>query len=498
MTTSPRPRWPTLRWPTLGWPTLRPRLVADVLAGHSAVALALGALIYLVCLTGVLCVFIDELQLWEAPAPAPAAFDPNASDRLVGEAIRLAGGPAKAPLVFLRAPTTPRERTMVSIGPRSWTVAPSGGLVPLQLPWTGFLARLHYTLSLPAPWGEALVGLLGMGLFSLLLSGVLAHPRILRDAFVLRLGGSRRLQEADLHNRLGVWGLPFHLAVTLTGALFGLANLLFVVVASLGLHGDTAAVSRALGGPQVRADARPAALPPLARMVAQSRALTPGSQLYDFGLTAPGTAGAHVTVEVTAPGRLPRGEDATFDSRGRLLGRTRYATGDLGLQLYSGAVQVHFGVFGGLPVRLAYGVLGLALCWVCAGGTTIWLARRRDQGRPAPRLETAWSAWVWSCPLALALAALRTPLPAGPVFWLALPAAVALGQAPWAVRRRGDGAARLYRLALSAALLAVGVQRLPSCLPSATALSVDVALLAVAAALLLSSAAAPAASVRAA
>lgn len=441
----------------LGWPTLPSRLVANILAGHSAVALALGALIYLVCLSGTLCVFIDELELWEQPTPAPSAFNPARSDQIVGQAIALVGSVAKAPVIFLRAPVTPRQRPVVSIGARQWAVTSSGALVPLRLPWTRFLAELHYTLTLPGPWGEMLVGLLGMGLLSLLISGVLAHPRVLRDAFVLRLGGARRLQEADLHNRLGVWGLPFHLAVTLTGALFGLANLLYLLIGALGFHGDTGRASAVLNGAALAADARPAPLPPLGRIVADARRLSPGSQLSYIGVAAPGTRGARVTVEVTAPGRLPRGDITVFDATGRPMEHRRYASGDLGLQLYSASVQVHVGVFGGLPVRMAYGILGLTLCWVSAGGTTIWLARRRDQGRPIPRLEHAWSACVWGAPIALALAAVPNFAGAGTTFWTTWLLALLSSQAPSLRQLSQETVDRIYRATLSLVMfVAVG------------------------------------------
>jgi uncharacterized iron-regulated membrane protein len=444
--------------PRLSWPTLPARFTADVLAGHSAVALALGGLIYLVCLTGTLCVFIDELQLWEAPSPGPSRFDPALSTRAIAGAIEAVGGPAKAPIVFLRAPVTPRERAVVSIGERRWAVRPDGRLAPLQLPWTAFLEALHYTLTLPAPWGELAVGGLGAALFSLLVSGVLAHPRILRDAFLLRLGGSVRLQEADLHNRLGVWGLPFHLAVTLSGALFGLAGLVAMALGAVGQGARAVPVQAAFLGPRVAADPRPAPLPPLGRAVAESLARTPGSQLFYLSVAAPGTRGAEATVEVSPPDRLPRGDVSDFDARGRRIGGAPFASGALGLQLYSGAAQVHFGFFGGLPVRLAYGVLGWALCWVCAGGTSIWLVRRRDRGRPAPRLEAAWAACVWGAPAALAVAALPLGWSPAATFWVGLVLLLAASQL--GAGRTGRLAPdRLFRAVLAVALLACAIGR---------------------------------------
>ncbi len=455
--------------------------MANGLAGHSAVALALGALIYLVCLTGTICVFVDELELWEQPAPAPAAFDPASADRLVADALTLSGGPAKAGVVVLRGPTNPRQRTVVSVGRRRWTVDPAGRLIPLHLPWTDFIAELHYDLTAPQPWGEATVGLLGMALLSLLISGVLAHPRILRDAFVLRLGGGRRLREADLHNRMGVWGLPFHVAVTLTGALFGFASLVGFAVAAFGFHGDTGRAAEALGGPQRAADARPAPLPSLSRAIAEAEAAHPDSNLYYLALTAPGTRGETVRTDVTVPGRLPRGDDMTFDAAGRKVSEMRYATGDFGLQLYSGAVQVHVGAFGGLPVRLAYGVLGLALTWICASGTRIWLARRRDRGRPAARLEHAWSACIWGAPVALALATLRTPFGPTVIFWGSLVIALALSQTPLTRGRSQDAVAQAYQLALAALLLVLVAAHLPASLQNGVALAVEAGGLAAAA-----------------
>ena len=91
--------------------------------------------------------------------------------------------------------------------------------------------------------GGILVGLIGVALLSSLISGILAHPRIFRDAFHLRLGGSKRLQEADFHNRLGVWALPFHIIISLTGAFLGLTT---IIVGVLGM----AKAFETLRGPQ--------------------------------------------------------------------------------------------------------------------------------------------------------------------------------------------------------------------------------------------------------
>jgi uncharacterized iron-regulated membrane protein len=284
------------------------------------------------------------------------------------------------------------------------------------------------TLTAPAPWGSLAVGIAGAALLSLILSGVLAHPRIFRDAFHLRLGGSARLREADLHNRLSVWGLPFHLAVTLTGALFGLSNLVILAIAAVGFHGDTGRAMAPVTGPSLPIDAHPAAYPDLEALVRKAQARLPGSELYYVGLQSPGVRSASVDVELGAPDRLPRGEDFFFDVQGREIGRTRFLTGPVGLQAYSAAARLHFGTFGGLPVRLVYVLLGAALSFVCASGVTIWLERRADRGRPAPRLRSAWLGWTWGVPGALLVAAVASPvLPPSWSFWACALGAPAVG-----------------------------------------------------------------------
>ena len=149
--------------------------------------------------------------------------------------------------------------------------------------------------------------------------------------------------------------------------------------------------------------------PGAARALRQS----PGGRLGYIGVERAGTAGARIIVEVAAPGRLPRGEDFYFDSTGRQIGRGRSSsTGSVGMQAYSAAAQLHFGFFGGLPVRLVYVALGRR-----PGPSSRRPAspsgspRRRDRGKPSVRLRRAWMAWTWGVPAGLALAALASPYP---------------------------------------------------------------------------------------
>lgn len=404
---------------------------ATLLATHSALGLAFGALIYLVCVTGAVSVLVDELKLLEQPDPRPEAIQPGAIDRAV-EAV-LAQWPHTQSL-YAVAPTTSHQRlTITAYGPGGdhGFLASGAGVVRAEhTPFSDFVTSLHMTLTAPAPIGSLVVGLAGAALLALILSGVLAHPRIFRDAFRLKLNGSVRLREADLHNRLSVWGLPFHVVVTLTGAFFGLANLAIITIAAICFQNDAARVLAPMTGPVVAADARPAPMPDLDSLVRRAEADLPGSSLYYVGLRAPGTQGMRVEVEVSPHGRLPRGEDVYFDAAGREIGRSRFVTGALGLQAYAAAAQLHFGFFGGLPVRIIYVVLGAALSYICATGVTIWLARRASRGKPSARLKGLWLGWTWGAPAAL-LAAGALGKVASPawVFWICALTAAGIGLA---------------------------------------------------------------------
>ena len=53
-------------------------------------------------------------------------------------------------------------------------------------------------------------------------------------------------------------------------------------------------------------------------------------------------------------------------------------------------------------------MLGLGLTYLAASGVNIWLARRRDKGRPAPGWERIWSATIWGQPASIAGAAVAS------------------------------------------------------------------------------------------
>jgi uncharacterized iron-regulated membrane protein len=384
--------------------------VRAVLKGHSSLGLAFAAAIYLVCLTGSIVVFAHEFERWElAGSPRVEHASPQAVQRALTEAVRQAGEGVEHGYIQMPSPALPQMVVSIDThdGPDITWIADANGKLATRgdRPLTEFLTRLHINLHLPQSWGVFLVGMTGVTLLSSLISGILAHPRILRDAFHLRIGGSKRLQEADLHNRLGVWALPFHVIVSLTGALLGLTTLIVGVLGLALFQGDVNKVYALFIPQEPKEDARPAPVIDLVPMFADLSRRVPGGRIDLVMLEHPTEMGGAALFNVEHDdGRLANTDAFAFDRVGKLYYAKHAADNNLGESILASMGKLHFGWFGGGIIKVAYSALGLGLTYLAASGVNIWLARRRDKRNPAPGWERVWASVVWGQPAALAVA----------------------------------------------------------------------------------------------
>jgi uncharacterized iron-regulated membrane protein len=172
---------------------------------------------------GSLSVFDKEIDCWMMPATRLPPAETVALDRAAETARRLA--PASGQWrFFLPTERTPQLRLQYrdakgesrfrDLHPATGEALPEAG----TLAGTGFIFPFHFSLHLR--WrsiGYWLVGLAGMAMLALLVSGVVIHRKLFREFFILRW--QRRLPRAtlDVHNATGVLGLPFHFVMTLSG-----------------------------------------------------------------------------------------------------------------------------------------------------------------------------------------------------------------------------------------------------------------------------------------
>lgn len=446
-------------------PFLPPAFVRAMLAGHSALGLAFAALIYVVCLTGTVAVFLHELERWENPqGPVLGPVAVEAVDTALRQAYDKAVAVDAAHDIYISVPGSLSPWFDVRFDDHDkgiegrYLADKEGQLVRSpESPWSEFLLTLHIYLHLPPTWGIFLVGLTGVALLSSLISGLLSHPRIFKDAFALRWGGSRRLQEADLHNRLGVWGLPFHIAVSLTGALLGLSTLIVGILALANYDGDSDKAFAALLGAQPGTSEVAAPLPSIVPMTAEIERRAPGAVLDAVFVQHVATEGQLIGIQAASPGHLAAGERYFFDAEGRFVADAGQENGTIGQQILGALQPLHFGWFGGIWMKLAYGILGLALTVVTTSGVAIWLARRRDKGRPAPGWERVWAAMVWSQPLGLGTTALAALFVDGGHLLAIYLAALAVAGILAALTPDGVAVSRRLRALGGATLVLVGL-----------------------------------------
>lgn len=466
--------------------TAFPSLAKRALAGHSALGLLASALIYLIALSGALAVVAERWQRWEQPGVAEyETLSPAAVQAAMVATLARERGLPRTEHLFVRLPDDNLPRAVVTSDNRAWYVDATGRPVAREAhSWTEFLLALHINLTMPAPWGMLLVGALGVVLAAITLTGVLALPRIFKDAFRLRARDAGRIARVDWHNRLGAWTLPFALTLALTGAFIGLSLAGVSLLAKAETGGDLEPVYGKIFGDEPPEDKAAAPLADAARALATLRSRFPAVTPTYVVIENPGTRGQVLLLLAEHPRRLIYGESYRFDGTGRYLGRLGLSDSAIGKQAAASTYNLHFGNYAGLPVELAYVVLGLALCAITATGTSLWLDKRRRKGLPTAWLAASWCMVVWGTPLALVgsvwlrwLAGPDAPLAA--LFWLTL----AVGLLLAAVKPEAI-ADRAVRRSLAVALATTAIAHVlwfrP---PQGAVLAIDAVLLGLAAAL---------------
>src|SRR5688572_26224818 len=96
------------------WPKVPAGFVRSMLAGHSSLGLFLAAIAYLVCVTGTVAVFADELRRWEQPDRVRfVEMTPQAMDKAVDNVL-VQMPAARSVSFYLPEPDAPRARVLGS------------------------------------------------------------------------------------------------------------------------------------------------------------------------------------------------------------------------------------------------------------------------------------------------------------------------------------------------------------------------------------------------
>lgn len=387
----------------------------NALNAHTWVGVFLSVLLFLVCLSGTVAVFHLEFERWEQPHIEEME---NVSPDVVEKAMDtfLAQNTQESHHLYVVFPTSDIPRLVVENDHAAYFADSEGNLLEQEsVSFTEMLVNLHLYLNLPQSWGMILVSALGAIICTLVVTGIIAHKRIAKDAFKLRRGGNGQQAQIDLHNRFGLWAAPFHLVIGITGAYFGMAGIILVVVASLNYEGDRDAVIQKIFTPDpvlAPQEGKPA----IGRAFAQMETLAPEKSPIFLTVHEVGEPEQFIEIYAKAPNRMIYAEGYRFDTAGNFIGVAGYEFGEWGKQLVWAMYRLHFGDFAGLTSKWLYFVLGVMLTMLCVSGMEIWLSKKAHP----PLASRLWYSTVWGSVSALALTAVADMFFTGSliaVFW---------------------------------------------------------------------------------
>ena len=383
--------------------------VSRVLSAHGAMAVSVCAILYILCFTGSVLVFKDEIELWEQiDEPVVNTISPAAAQKAIEAGFETA---VKKEHLYILMPTDRVQRVLVGTDEGEVFADENGNLAgAVDQPWSEFLLELHYYLTLPNTFGMTVVAIFGVFLFAIILSGFLAHPNIIKDAFAFRRSKSEQIKQVDIHNRLSVWTAPFTIAVTLSGTMIGLATITAIAVGLIKYDGDFEAVFEPIFGEHLPADETIAPVANIERAMHYMNENHADKPIVYVLVHEPRTKGQFIQVYAEHTRRLIYAEKYNFDGAGEFLGTVGSADGHLGQQMADSMYKVHFGYFGGYPVKVAYVLFGIAMLYIIHSGTKIYFLKRRAKGKGSLALEGAWNGVIWGTPGMLLLTLLLSQL----------------------------------------------------------------------------------------
>ncbi|WP_432814897.1 PepSY-associated TM helix domain-containing protein [Sphingorhabdus sp.] len=236
-----------------------------------------------------------------------------------------------------------------------------------------FLLELHTDMFLGLP-GMLFLGAMGMCFVAALVSGVVLYAPFIRklDFGTLRVSRSARTKWLDYHNLLGIVGLAWMLVVGLTGVI----NALAVPIEAAWKANELASMTREYAG---RKPLDPARYGSLDKAMAAARAELPDNNPQFIAFPG-GTFSSNHHYAVFFQGDTPLTErlltPALVDAE------TGTFTAARAMPWYYQALSLsrplHFGDYGGLPLKLLWAALTLFTIHVLGTGLYLWLAKRKS------------------------------------------------------------------------------------------------------------------------
>ncbi|HHP7239212.1 PepSY-associated TM helix domain-containing protein [Longibacter sp.] len=345
---------------------------------HGWIGINLGLLLFVICLSGTVAVFSNEIDwLLNDDLRAEATNGPIAWSEI--EASIDQTFPDGVNLGMY----APIERGFAA---RAYVTLPDGETRKAYFhPSTGELQghtsffntqrffRSFHRRFFDGDRGIVLVTLMAFPLLFSALTGLLYYKGWLKQLFTIRRDKGRRLFGSDLHKVAGIWGLLFTILIAATGIFY------FTEVVFTGTGNDQALHAEPL--PNVADETLPAygdraTMLPAGVLADRARAAVPGLDVRGVRLPLAPTDAASVTGQRGNPITRDRANEVHVNPyTGDVLGIQR--SSDLGVVPFitDAADPLHFGYFGSFWTKALWFSFGLMLSFSILTGAYIWVVR---------------------------------------------------------------------------------------------------------------------------
>ncbi len=277
-----------------------------------------------------------------------------------------------------------------------------------------FLFRLHFMAQLNqvpirvgiAPFGYLIAGITAFIFLFALITGLLLHwDKIVSNFFVFRPFSKWKTVWTDMHTALGVIGFPFQFIFAVTGTFLIINSVLALPLSKLLYDGDQQKMYQEMG---VSAETNfPYTYKPLnadiniAPFLDLAKHKWPESDFQRITIKNYADSNMHVIMELephfnksfAGSGLLSvRAADNKVVAEKSPVSDASYADG-----VRSIIYRLHYGDYGGYPLKMVYFILGVMGCLVIISGILIWLvARDKNNVIPRKRKFNFWAANIFT------------------------------------------------------------------------------------------------------
>ncbi|HWU98730.1 MAG TPA: PepSY-associated TM helix domain-containing protein [Oxalicibacterium sp.] len=354
------------------------RTLVILYALHSWAGIVTGLLLFVVCFSGSVMVFKNEIDLWANPSlkNLPHVAHPAGPDAVLAslharypdlkaEGMLPPDDVNSAWFVFAK-PSDSQLRVKIAARPDNGEV-----IGPVDSELGQFFRMLHVFLFFGPRW---IVGFLGVAMFFLIVSGFVIHRKIIKELFTVRWRKSFRLTTSDLHKSVGIWALGFHLMIAFTGAWLGLTPVFERAYAYVIGNTKTEVMQKTRVKTAVQVPSQS-----IDRLLVNAAQDLPDLRVKRIALR-PAEQGSAVSFYGPLDGLLFSNAHVTYQA-GKLKEKNDPRLSGFWSQFNGLMEPLHFGDYGGLVLKWLYFLIGLSPALLSLSGTLLWIERRKLKQR---------------------------------------------------------------------------------------------------------------------